>query len=181
MKKETTKSIIGILGGMGPQASAYLLKLLVDLSARKFSAKNCEDFPEVILNSIPHPDFISDKKNKRAALKILKKRVRQLNEMQVGVLGIACNTAHILLDKLQLVSKAPFISIVEEIIKELRRKRINKVGLLASPTTFESGIFQKAFRPERSVWPERWVYHKTDQNTIKNVRDNYSKGYRRRD
>ncbi len=171
------KKAIGVLGGMGPQASAHLIKLLVDLSAREFGAKNCEDFPEIILDSIPHPDFISSRKNKKKALLLFKKRARRMNRMQVGMLAIACNTAHILLDELQSESKTPFISIIDEIIKELRKKRINKVGLLASPTTFKSGIFEKAFRPERHVWPERWVYHETNKNTAEIDRKNYQKCY----
>lgn len=181
MKRQNRKQIIGIIGGMGPQASAHLLKLLVNLSAREFGAKNCEDFPEIILDSIPLPDFISDKKNKKAALTILKGRIKKLDGMEIGTLAIACNTAHILLPQLQAISESPFISIIDEIIKELRKKRINKAGLLASPTTFRSGIFQKAFRPERSVWPEGWVYCKTNEAAIKNPRSNYSKGYRWRD
>lgn len=159
MRKQNRKQIIGILGGMGPQASAHLVKLLVDLSAKEFGAKNCEDFPEIILDSIPVPDFISSKKNKKIALTMLKEQIERMSQMQVGILAIACNTAHILLDQLQPVTKTSFVSVVEEIIKELRKRKINKVGLLASPTTFKSGIFQKAFSPERGVWPERRVYH----------------------
>lgn len=173
MKKQNTKSIIGILGGMGPQASAHLVRLLVEMSTKEFGVRNCDEFPEIILDSIPHPDFISNKRNKKTALMILKKSVRRMNKMQVSMLAIACNTAHILLDELQSVSKISFVSIIDEIMKELRKKRINKVGLLASPTTFKSGIFQKAFRPERSVWPERWVYREPAGGTTKNARRNY--------
>lgn len=156
MKKQ--RSIIGILGGMGPQASAHLVKLLVDKSAKEFGAKNGEDFPEIILDSVPIPDFIADQKNKKAALKVLKERVRRMSKMRVGILAISCNTAHILLDQLQSVSRVPFISMIDEIVKEVKGCGMRKVGLLASPTTFKSGIFQQAFRPERLVWPERWVY-----------------------
>lgn len=173
MKKQNIKPIIGILGGMGPQASAHLVHLLVEMSTKEFGVKNCDEFPEIILDSIPHPDFISDKRNKKTALIILKEGVKRMNKMQATMLAIACNTAHILLDELQSVSKAPFVSIIDEIIRELRKKRINKVGLLASPTTFKSGIFQKAFRPERSVWPERWVYRKSTDVTTRNTRRNY--------
>lgn len=156
MKKQ--KKVIGILGGMGPQASAHLVSLLVELSAKEFGAKNCDDFPEVVLDSIPIPDFIADKKNEKVALKILKDRVKRMSEMRVGMLAISCNTAHILLNQLQLRSKVPFVSMIDAIAKEVRRCGIKKVGLLASPTTFDSGIFQKALRPERLVWPERKVY-----------------------
>lgn len=152
------KKVIGILGGMGPQASAHLVKLLVDLSAKEFGAKNGDEFPEIVLDSIPMLDFIADKKNEKTALKTLKERVRRMNKMKVGIFAISCNTAHILLDALKAVSKVPFVSMIDEIAKEVKGCGIKKVGLLASPTTFESGIFQKVFASERSVWPERRVY-----------------------
>ncbi|MBI2196070.1 aspartate/glutamate racemase family protein [Candidatus Daviesbacteria bacterium] len=157
MKKQ--KPIIGILGGMGPQASVHLVKLLVVLSVKEFGAKDCQDFPEIILVSTPHPDFISNKKNSKIVAKRLCERIKKMEDMSVSLFALACNTAHILLDEFKSVSKATFVSMIDEIIKQLRSKRINKVGLLASPTTFKSGLFQKAFRPERSVWPERWVYY----------------------
>lgn len=153
------KRTIGILGGMGPQASARLVQILVDLSAKEFGAKNCEDFPEIILDSIPHVDFISNKKNSQIVLKSLKERVKKMEKMNVSVFAVACNTAHIMFNQLQSTTKVPFISVIEEIIKELVRCKVRKVGLLASPTTFKSGIFQRAFNLERLVWPERWVYY----------------------
>lgn len=156
MKKQ--KKAIGILGGMGPQASAKLVQLLVELSAKEFGAKNCDDFPEIILDSVPIPDFIANKKNKKTALKMLKKRVKQMGKMGVGMFAIACNTAHILLNQLQLAAKAPFISMIDAVAEEAGKCGIKKVGLLASPTTLKSGIFQKAFGPERLVWPGRQVY-----------------------
>lgn len=152
------RSVIGILGGMGPQASAHLVKLLVDKSAKEFGAKNCEDFPEIILDSIPHIDFISNQKNSQVVVRTLKKRVKKMEKMSVSVFALACNTAHILLDQLKSASRMPFISMVDEVAKEVISRKINKVGLLTSPTTLKVDLFQQAFRPERSVWPEREVY-----------------------
>lgn len=63
------KKVIGILGGMGPQASARLVQILVEMSTKEFGAKNCDDFPEIVLDSIPIPDFISDKKKKEIRFK----------------------------------------------------------------------------------------------------------------
>ncbi len=152
MKKQ--RSVIGILGGMGPQASAHLVKLLVDKSAREFGAKNCEDFPEIILDSLPHPDFISNKRNSKIVLKMLTERIKKMEKMNVSVFALACNTAHILLDQLKSTSKTPFISMIDEIAKEVNNCRINKVGLLTSPTALETGLFQKAIGPERKVYCE---------------------------
>ena len=137
------KNVIGILGGMGPQASVRLVEMLIEISTKDFGAKNGDDFPEIILDSVPIPDFISNSGNLRPALNILKDRVRMLNNMNVSNLAIACNTAHILLDDLQSVSKVPFVSVVDEIANRVRIEGITRVGLLASPSTIRFGIFEK--------------------------------------
>lgn len=146
MKKTTTKSIIGILGGMGPQASAHLLDLLIELSIKKFGAKNDDDFPEILLDSVSVPDFIGTVKNKDIALEILKKRTFFLNKLQPSCLAIACNTAHILLADLQSVSKAPFISLIEEVANSVAKAKLKKVGILGTPVTVKSGLYQKALQ-----------------------------------
>lgn len=137
------KQIIGILGGMGPQASAHLVDLLIDQSI-KDGVKNDSDFPEIILDSVPVPNFISDTKNLNQVLGILKRRVKLLNGMNVSKLAIACNTAHIILPDLQAVSQVPFVSIIDEVANKVMEKRINKVGLLATPSTIRFGLFGKA-------------------------------------
>ncbi|MDO8570343.1 MAG: aspartate/glutamate racemase family protein [Candidatus Daviesbacteria bacterium] len=135
--------IIGILGGMGPQASAHLVKLLVDKSAKEFKAKNCEDFPEIILDSMPHPDFIASRQNSKIVVEMLKERIKNMEKMNVSVFALACNTAHIMLNLLKVASKTPFISMIDEVVKQVEGMEIKKIGLLASPTTFKSGLFQK--------------------------------------
>ncbi len=141
IKKE--KPVVCILGGMGPQASSRLLSMIID----KLSVSgnlNSGDFPEIVVDSVPVPDFISDLKNRDIALQMLKKRVRLLNSFQPDCFAIACNTAHILLDELQACTKSRFVSIVDEVVKQVARKDIKSVGLLASPTTINTGLFQKA-------------------------------------
>ena len=40
---------IAILGGMGPEASAYLYTMLINNSVKYFNAVNNEDYPEIVL------------------------------------------------------------------------------------------------------------------------------------
>lgn len=137
------KNVIGILGGMGPQASARLVELLIEISAKN-GVKDGGDFPEIILDSVPVPNFISSSRNIDKVLKILQKRVELLNNMGVLKLAIACNTAHILFDNLQAVSKVPFVSIIEEVVNTVRGNKIDRVGLLATPSTIRFGLFENA-------------------------------------
>lgn len=144
------KKAIAVLGGMGPQASVYMYKLLIDLSAEYFDAKNGEDYPEIIVYSIPAPDFILETDERSEVLNMLKEKVRIVNRLPVSNIGIACNTAHLLLDKLQIVSKARFISMIDETVQAIDLS-IKKIGLLALPLTIESLIYQKSLEKKGIV------------------------------
>lgn len=137
------KKAIGILGGMGPQASVYLYKIMIELAIKEFQAKNNDDFPEIIIHSIPVPDFISNEKQKQQALKMLQERVIALNNLNLSYLSIACNTAHLLLPDLQKISKISFISMIEEVCSKVKNDNLKKVGILGTPATLNSELYQK--------------------------------------
>lgn len=140
MKKQKT---IGIIGGMGPYANAYFYKLLLDKSRDFYGAKNNEDYPEVLIDSVPIPDFISDTKNLKKAREILSERIKKMNDYGTGVLGMTCNTAHILYKDLIRLSKVEFVSMVEAVSQEIKDLGLEKVGLLATQTTISQGLYQQ--------------------------------------
>ncbi|MEI6228854.1 MAG: aspartate/glutamate racemase family protein [Candidatus Saccharibacteria bacterium] len=136
-------STIGILGGMGPQASAKLLTMLIDRS-KFFTNKIIDDCPEIILISVPVPNFISNKNNIKTAQAMLIKRAKLLEKAGCNINCIACNTAHILLPAIQASTNVPFLSIPKLVAKIIKQSGFKKVGLLASPTTLAATIFDEA-------------------------------------
>lgn len=167
------KKVIGIIGGMGPQASAYMYKTLIDLAILEFHAINNNDFPEILLYSVPVPDFISSKEKKKTALNMLKKRVQILNKMDLACLSIACNTAHMLLDELQSVSVIPFISMIDAVVTVVVKDNTKKVGLLGTPSMLRSKMYQKAFSQYdiKVLTPD-----KKDFSSLENIIRNVIKG-----
>lgn len=139
------KRPIAIIGGMGPEASAYFYNILIKQSIDLFGAVNNDDFPEIILHSIPVPDFISSNKRTNEALEMLKERIVKLNKFNPLCIAIACNTAHILLDNLQKVAHSPFTSIIDEVVKAVKKDGFTTIGLLGTPSTIKSNIYQDAF------------------------------------
>lgn len=60
MKKILNKKI-GILGGIGPEATGgFYLKLISKFQEKKLIRSN-RDFPQIIINSIPAPELIYEK------------------------------------------------------------------------------------------------------------------------
>lgn len=75
---------------------------------------------------------------------MLKRQVKLVSKTNASYLAIACNTAHILLPKLRKVSKVPFVSMIDEVVKQVSKDGNKKVGLLGTPSTIRYGLYQKA-------------------------------------
>lgn len=128
---------IGIIDGMGVFAGARFFQILLE----KISQKNLP-FPEIILNAISIDDFIADSSKVIPAKKIILKRVRFLNQQKVSMIVMACNTAHIIHADLLKIAQCPFPSIIDLVIKEIGDKNTKRVGVLASPTTLRTKLYE---------------------------------------
>lgn len=137
------KKAIGIIGGMGPDASQYFYKLLICRAQRDYHVGKNEDFPEIYLASIPVPDFITSEERKEEALLMLLDRLNRMDSLPVSFFCLACNTGHLLLEDLRRETNKPFISLLEVVPRFLKRKQINKIGLLATPTTIQTKMYEK--------------------------------------
>lgn len=133
---------IGIIGGVGPQATNYLYKKIIDFSQKKYGAKNNDDYPYLIIESLPIPDFISNKKDIVKARKMLIKSAQNLETVGAIKLVIASNTVHILLEDIKKEVSTDFISIIEKVSKKVSGKKIKNVGLLGSPVLIKSGLYE---------------------------------------
>ncbi len=136
-------SAIGILGGMGPQASAKLYELIIKGRQRYTPAAVDDDYPEIVLLNVPVPNFISNKKEILKAKQMLIERTKLLEVAGCTVNGIACNTVHILLPELQAVTKVTFLSIPKLVAKQIETAGYKRVGLLATPTTLGSTLYDE--------------------------------------
>jgi len=137
--------IIGLIGGMGPFAGAYFCTLLLKKSSKNFGAKNCDEFPEIVLDSVPVPDFISDTTRLPEAEAMLVSRIKKLNMFGCTTIAMVCNTGHILFPQLSKVSENKMISLIDVVRDRVVTKKFKRVGLLATRTTIKSNLFQNAF------------------------------------
>lgn len=134
---------IVIIGGMGPQASAAIHKLIVDKAAANFAASRGTDFPEIIVHSIPVPEFMSNRSNMTEAHKMLRRAINQAKRYRPSVVVMACNTAHLLFDELKKETRAPMVSLIDIVCKEVAAQDVKSLGLLASPTTLATKLYQR--------------------------------------
>ncbi len=143
MKLKTNKKI-GILDGMGAFAGARFFQMTLEKIA-----KNNLIFPEFILNAVPVEDFFADQNKIAPALKTLSSRVVAFNQQNVTLIVMACNTAHIMHHHLASISKSLFPSIVDLVIKRALEKNNKNIGILASPVTIKTKLFENALNKVR--------------------------------
>lgn len=136
MKKIKLKKI-GIIDGMGAFAGARFFQMLLE----KISQENLA-FPEIILNAISIEDFIADPSKAIPAKRIISKRIKFFNQQKVSMIVMACNTAHIMHGDLLGIARCPFPSIIDLVVKDIKNNSVNKIGILASPTTLRTKLYE---------------------------------------
>ncbi len=136
---------LGILGGMGPLATADLFKMIVLLTD---AGSDQEHMHIVIDNNTSIPDRTSYIMGLgEDPRKYLIESAKQLENMGAEFLIMPCNTAHYFYEDVVKEIEIPFLNIVEETVKFILDKYpdINKIGLLATDGTCSTGIYDKYF------------------------------------
>ena len=109
------EKVLGVLGGMGPAATAEFLRIL----ARDCPAGNDAQHPKIIMLSDPD---IPDRSDGIMGIgedptEILYKNLMQLVDFGADVLAVPCNTAHYFIDMFRNELPIPLIHIVESTVE----------------------------------------------------------------
>ena len=146
--------IIGVIGGMGPAATADLLNKITDVT----DAKNDQEHVRVIIDSnINIPDRTEAILHGGAdPLPELKASAELLEKAGADMIIIACNTAHYYLPELQESTPLPIISMPAETARLLKEKGVKKAAVLATDGTVKSGVYQKVLDAEgiEAIYPD---------------------------
>lgn len=134
---------LGIIGGLGPMATAYLLQLIIEMT----DAKNDQEHLDVIVFDRPRvPDrtaHILDK-SKPSPLPCMTETARTLEKLGAGYLCAPCVTSHYYYKELAAAVGIPFINMVKETAEECKNAGKKKIGIMATTGTVSTGLFQSA-------------------------------------
>jgi aspartate racemase len=134
------KKTIGVLGGMGPAATADFFGKLV----RFAQVEKDQDHPRVVIDcNAKIPDRIAAILNKdRDPLSIMLQSIHYLEKAPVDYIVIPCVTAHYFYSKLQASTSVPILHIVRETATYLtdHYPHAKKVGIIATSATIKSGL-----------------------------------------
>jgi aspartate racemase len=161
-----SESIIGILGGMGPEATADLFKKII----KNTSAKIDQDHLRIIIDNNPKiPD-----RTKAILLggpspkNILEETAKNLERSGASLIIIPCNTAHNWIEDIRKAVKINVLDMLDETAKEITTKhpQVKRVGLLASSGTITANLYQKRLR---RFGIETILPNQSDQNSVMDV------------
>lgn len=128
---------IGIIGGIGANASSFFLQILIN----KINQNNL-GMPEIILDSIPIDDFISDESKILSGQKQLRKTVQQFNLLKPDIVVMCCNTAHIIYPEINKKAKFIFPSLINLVKNEISHSQCQKIGILGTSNTIKYQLYQ---------------------------------------
>jgi len=143
MEISKPKKTIGILGGMGPEASAYFYNMLIKLAHKKYGAVQDTDFPPILIYNLTL--FGWDETGITNAALVEKQLIQGVKKLELAgsdFIIIACNTVHIFYDAMQNAVNIPILNIVDETVDETVRKGYMSVGLLSSESTNKTGLYK---------------------------------------
>lgn len=135
--------MLGVLGGMGPLATADFLEKFVRLNP----AEKDQDHPQVVVFSNPHiPDRIGPilRGDPESPLPALIESARKLQDFGATVLTMPCHTAHYWHSQVTAALVIPFLHIADATCEELREES-RTVALLSTRATLTAGFYQQRF------------------------------------
>ncbi|VAW20291.1 Aspartate racemase [hydrothermal vent metagenome] len=138
---------IGVLGGMGPQATILFMQRVLDATP---ATDDCAHIPLLVDNNTQVPSRIKalidgDGIDPGPALAEMAKGLEKGGAL---ALVMPCNTAHNYTGVIRNAVSVPFLSMIELTAKELARrlKPGSSIGILGSPALRITGIFNNALQ-----------------------------------
>jgi aspartate racemase len=137
---------LGIIGGMGPLATAYLFNKIISLT---YAKTDQEHINIIIYNNTLIPDrtsyIIANGENPTNALI---ESAKKLEGIGSDYIIMPCNTAHHFYDDISNSINIPLLNMIEETAKYISNNYPNekKIGLFATEGTYKTGLYNTALR-----------------------------------
>ena len=146
----TAEKVIGIIGGMGPEATIDLFQKIVKATP----ARTDQEHLRILIDCNPKiPDRVKAIfEQTESPVGALIATAQNLERSGAGLLLIPCNAAHYYHGEVAKKVSVPVLHMIEETARYCRRKfpRLETFGLLAGSSTVVLGLYAKAFAKVRN-------------------------------
>ena len=139
---------VGVLGGLGPKATAYFMDLVIDNTKASCDQDHID---MIVYNHASIPDrtsYILGNSNDNPVPYLIKD-AKMLESLGCNYLVMPCNTSHFMYDEIQESIKIPLINMPYEVGKLINENdEIKKVGILATKGTLKAKIYERYLEKE---------------------------------
>ena len=142
---------LGVIGGLGPMATAYFLELTV----RMTDASRDQDHLDVTIldrPAIPDRTACILGKSGESPVPMMAEAARTLEALGTSCIAVPCITSHYFFGELQKAVSIPFIHLVKETAAHLKENGVSSAGILATSGTVSTRLFQQALEAEGISW-----------------------------
>ena len=141
------KKSIGILGGMGPMATAELFSKIVSMTKASGDPEHIRIYMD---NNPTVPDRTAAiLKGGESPVPALRESAEKLCSCGADCIIMSCNTAHYFLPELQKSCPVPILNMPEITAAECKKAYPGKcAGILATSGTIKAGIYQQALEKQ---------------------------------
>lgn len=144
---------VGILGGMGPEATVLLMARIIAATPAQDDA---DHIPLIVHQNPAVPSRIRRliEGTGDDPAPVLARMARDLESAGAQALAMPCNTAHAYADAVRAATDLPFLDMRDATVAALAGAR--RIGMLASPAVRLTGAFDAAFARAgmAAVWPQ---------------------------
>jgi len=133
---------LGILGGMGPQATQVLYQWILD---RTDADSDQEHVPAVILSDTLMPDrteAILSGSTSEVKSRLIED-ARLLQSCGCGCIAIPCNTSHYFWEDIQQSVDIPVLHMPRMAVEVLKEQGCRKTAILATDGTVRTGVYHR--------------------------------------
>ena len=140
---------VGIVGGLGPETTAYFYTEIVYFCQEKYKQVR----PRILISSIPvtydmGEDLILNNTGIERYLPYLIEESQRLERAGADFLVIPCNSVHMYIKEIREAVKIPVLSILEETAKFLRENEIKKTGIVSTTSTVKNKLYDHVLKQE---------------------------------
>lgn len=150
----SAKKVIGIIGGMGPGATALLFQKLINYTDAKADS---EHIHIIIDNNTSIPDRTAAiLAGEDTPAKCICESGKRLEQCGADFLLIPCNTSHYYYDAIQKELNVPVINMIAETAKKCVENGYRKVGVLATTGTCNTHTYDRELQKFgiESIYPD---------------------------
>jgi len=149
VRRANMKPTVGIIGGAGPLATVDIEQKILSATQKTVNTLTDQDYFNLVVFNYcgTHDRNDSVFFGKSDPINQYVKYIASISALEVDLILLACNTAHMYLPVLQERTKIPIISIIEKTLHYIQMKfpECSRVGLISTKATQEKKIYHNLF------------------------------------